>query len=263
MIHVAVINLSLTFSRAFKNTDTDASIHPEDANAMALAFGVANSNNVAAISQQLTSNWISIGAVAPELPNNLVGFVQSFEVRGHLVAGQTTRALDLIRRAWGWYLDNPAGSNSTCIEGYLADGTFGYRNNAGYNNDYSYTSHSHGWSTGPTEALTSYVAGMRLTGPGGSTWTVGPQFGDLTHAEAGFTTPLGRFTVAWTLTSGGYTVGWSSPAGTVGTLVFPGQSNAPTVTVNGQVITTGTWNAKTQTYKMSATEGSHTAIISY
>jgi len=78
---------------------------------MALVFGAANSSYFANISQKLTENWNSIGAVCPELPNNIVGFVQSFEVKAHLLARQATRSLDLIRRSWGWYLNNPYGTS--------------------------------------------------------------------------------------------------------------------------------------------------------
>jgi hypothetical protein len=156
---------------------------------------VADPSYTQNISNQLTTNWISIGAVAPELPNNLVGFVQSFEVKGHLVIRQTSCALDLIRRAWGWYLKNPFGTQSTCIEGYLADGRFGYRATDGYEGDYLYTSHAHGWGTGPTDALTSYVVGLTITQPGGNQWQLAPQFGDLTHAEAGLLLRWGSSTL--------------------------------------------------------------------
>lgn len=94
---------------------------------MALAFSVTDSSRMQSISSILTNNWNDIGAVAPELPDNIVGFVQSFEIKGHMVAGQASRALDLIRRSWGWYLDNPLGTGSTCIEGYRKNGSFGYR----------------------------------------------------------------------------------------------------------------------------------------
>jgi hypothetical protein len=107
---------------------------------MALVFGVAKESSIQGISNALTLNWIPIGSVAPELPNNLVGYGQSFEVKGHFSARQAIRALDLIRRAWGWYLNNPDGTASTCIEGYLSDGSFGYRASYGYGGDYSYTS---------------------------------------------------------------------------------------------------------------------------
>ncbi|KAF4635740.1 hypothetical protein G7Y89_g2358 [Cudoniella acicularis] len=219
---------------AFKNSDVDTSVHPEDANSMSLAFEAADESKFAAISQQLTTNWGPIGAICPELPGNIVGFVQSFEIKGHLVARQASRALDLIRRAWGWYLNNPFGTGSTVIEGYLADGTFGYRSVYGYDNDYSYTSHAHGWGTGPTDALTSWIVGLTLTAPGGSSWQLAPQFGDLTHAEGGFTTPTGKFAASWSTLPGGYTVGWNTPGGTTGVLILPAATtNQPTVVIQG------------------------------
>lgn len=188
---------------------------------MALLFGAANETFVQSISSALTKNWISIGSVAPELPNNLVGFGQSFEIKAHLAARQATRALDLIRRAWGWNLNNPNGTQSTFLEGYLTDGSFGYRATTGYGGDYSYTSHAHGWSTGPTDALTSYIVGLTLTSPGGSTWSLAPQFGDLEYAQAGFTTPLGKFNAKWRLFGGAWGLNWGFPVGTVGDITLP------------------------------------------
>ncbi|KAH8588401.1 glycoside hydrolase family 78 protein [Bisporella sp. PMI_857] len=205
---------------SFRDNDKADSIHPQDANAMALFFSVANASNADSVSQYLTTNWISIGSLAPELPNNLCGFGQSFEVKGHLVARKATRALDLIRRSWGWYQNHPSGTGSTFIEGYLADGSFGYRSAYGYGS-YSYTSHAHGWSTGPVDALISYIVGLQITQPGGSTWTLAPQFGDLTNAEGGFTTPKGKFSAKWKLIPGGYEIEWTFPGDTVGTIVLP------------------------------------------
>ncbi len=234
---------------------------------MALYFGVNPASTSTSISNALTKNWISIGSVAPELPNNLIGFGQSFEIKGHLAARQSTRALDLIRRAWGWYLNHPYGVASTCIEGYLADGTFGYRNTEGYPS-YSYTSHAHGWSTGPTDALTSFIVGLTVTGPGGSEWQLAPQFGDLTYAEAGFTTPLGQFSAVWRLDDGGYVIGWDVPGETTGILVLPASNAAgvePTVVVDSSIAkrTVGTFNATTGLYTLSAAGGKHTATVRY
>lgn len=235
---------------------------------MALVFDAASPSFFQSISTALTKNWNAIGAVAPELPNNIVGFVQSYEIKAHLAAHQASRALDLIRRSWGWYLNNAHGTGSTNIEGYLADGTFGYRATTGYANTYSYTSHAHGWSTGPTDALTSYVAGLTVTSPGGSTWQLAPQFGDLTHAECGFTTPLGKFTASWTLIQGGYTVAWGAPGGTVGTIVLPGRAGQqPSVAVDGKSRApgSGSYIATTNllTFDFPANGGGHTASVVY
>ncbi len=251
---------------AFKDSDTDGSIHPQDGNALALLYSIPPSTATASISSALTRNWISIGAVAPELPNNLIGFGQSFEIKGHLVARQPGRALDLIRRAWGWYLNNPYGTASTCIEGYLADGSFGYRATTGYDNDYSYTSHAHGWGTGPTDALTSYIVGLTVTAPGGKEWALAPQFGDLTTAEAGFTTPLGKFSAKWALIQGGYTLTWGAPAGTKGNVVLPGSEGRrpKSVSVDGKERTVQAQEVNASgIVTFSVDGGSHSVSVTY
>ncbi|PBP22213.1 bacterial alpha-L-rhamnosidase domain protein [Diplocarpon rosae] len=252
---------------AFRDNDTDTSLHPQDGNALALLYSVPPSSAMTAISNALTKNWISIGALAPELPGNLVGFGQSFEVKGHFAAQQAGRALDLIRRAWGWYLHSPYGTGSTCLEGYLADGSFGYRSKYGYADDSSYTSHAHGWSTGPTDALTSYVVGLTVTAPGGTEWALGPQFGDLTSAEAGFTTPLGKFRAKWALLQGGYTLAWATPPDTSGVVVLPGSDGKPATSVKmdgeERVIQAQEVNASSGAIIITVSGGSQSVSVAY
>ncbi|THY21606.1 Six-hairpin glycosidase [Aureobasidium pullulans] len=213
---------------AFKDNATDTNLHPQDANSMAVYFGVVPASSLLSsrgqsISSRLLENWTPIGAETPELPNNISPFISSFEIQAHLTIGQTDRALDLIRRTWGWYLHNPNGTGSTVIEGYLTNGSFGYRNSRGYSYDDSYVSHAHGWSAGPTSALTNYIVGLSVTGRLGSTWTLKPQFGDLEHAQAGFVTSLGKFSAGWNITDGGrsYSLWWNIPAGTIGNVTLP------------------------------------------
>ena len=209
---------------AFRDNTTDIQLYPQDANSMSLLFGVipANTSIAQEISNRLTDNWTPIGAETPELPNNISPFISSFEVQAHFTIGQTARALDLIRRTWGWYLNHPNGTQSTVIEGYLTNGSFGYRNYRGYYYDTSYVSHSHGWSSGPTSALTEFVLGLRIVERIGSRWTLKPQFGDLTSVEGGFVTSLGKFQAGWNRSSDGYELSWSVPEGTRGTVVLPG-----------------------------------------
>lgn len=145
-------------------------VHPQDGNSMAILFGAVDTERAEDISTNLLKNWCPIGAVAPELAGNISPFISSFEIQAHLTIGQTDRALDLIRRSWGWYLNNPLGTESTVIEGYLKNGSFGYRSSRGYAYDTSYVSHSHGWSSGPTSALTEFILGLSVTSPAGKTW---------------------------------------------------------------------------------------------
>ncbi|RMY97814.1 hypothetical protein D0864_04629 [Hortaea werneckii] len=187
--------------------NTTTSLHPQDANSMSLLFGVVpySSSIAQSISERLTDNWTPIGPEAPELPNNISPFISSFELQGHLAVGNTARALELIRTCWGWYLNNPNGTESTVIEGYLTNGSFAYRNYRGYMYDAAYVSHAHGWSSGPTSALTSYILGLEITGRVGSTWRFAPQFGDLTSVQGGFMTSLGAFQASWNVTGEGKT----------------------------------------------------------
>jgi hypothetical protein len=44
-------------------------------------------------------------------------------VQAHFEAGNTTRALDLIRRTWGYMLTTPLSVQSTLLEGFTANGS--------------------------------------------------------------------------------------------------------------------------------------------
>lgn len=148
---------------AFRDNATATPLHPQDANSMSVLFDVVDSTDKAeSISANLLKNWVPIGAVAPELPQNISPFISSFEIQAHFTIGQTDRALDLIRRSWGWYLNNPNGTESTVIEGYLQNATFEYRSDRGYDYDASYVSHSHGWSSGVshTALLGNFISNL-------------------------------------------------------------------------------------------------------
>ena len=215
-------------ANSFRDNATTTDLYPQDANSMALLFGLAAENAqhpslASRISHSLTRNWTPIGASAPELPNNISPFISSFEIQGHFATNHAHRALDLIRRSWGWYLNHPNGTGSTVVEGYLTNGSWAYRNYRGYAYDGSYVSHSHGWSAGPTSALMNYVVGLRVTERLGSEWELEPQFGDLTDAEGGFTTKLGKFWAQWKIEGDGkgYVLRWEVPAETKGTVRVP------------------------------------------
>ncbi|KAF4547188.1 Hypothetical protein D9617_54g000220 [Elsinoe fawcettii] len=217
---------------AFKDNATSTTLIPQDANSMAILFGVVPpptspatnlSSRAESISSALTRNWTPIGAETPELPGNISPFISSFEIQAHLTIGQTQRALDLIRRSWGWYANNPNGTGSTVIEGYLTNGSFSYRSSRGYGYDASYPSHAHGWSSGPTSALTEYVLGLSVVGRQGSEWRLAPQWGDLSSVQGGWSTGLGKFEAGWSRGENGTEVWWRTPVGTRGTVSLPVQ----------------------------------------
>lgn len=222
---------------AFKESPDNTSLYPQDANSMALAFGVARSsqcgNYSARISDYLTSRWTPIGPHSPELKNNVSPFISSIELEAHYRAGRPDRAVELTRDLWGWYINHPNGTQSTTPEGFLIDGSWGYRGDRGYRNDPSYMSHAHGWSSGPTSTLTEHMLGLRLSKPAGVEWQFKPAgLEQFAHLEGGFTTKLGRFSGTLTVKDGQVHLTWDVPKGTRGWVQLPGQK--------GQWVTGGT-----------------------
>ena len=135
---------------------------------------------------------------------------------------------------------------STLLEGYTTNGSLlyeyhllltkrrlthgSYRYYAEYDYDASYTSHAHGWSTGPTSALTFYVLGLTVTSPCGQTWRIAPHPAGLSAAEGGFTTSMGWFGVKWSTQDTKFVLEVDAPKGTRGIVVLP---------VNGKLILDG------------------------
>ncbi|KAH8101215.1 Six-hairpin glycosidase [Cristinia sonorae] len=215
--------------------NTTTTLCPQDANSMAVLYGLTTSQEQAdSISKGLTKNWNKIGAVAPELPDTISPFIGSLELAAHFESGNDDRAMDLLRREWGYMLYTPLSVQSTLLEGYTANGSLGYRSYRGYNYDAAYTSHAHGWSSGPTSALTYYVLGLTVTSPQGRTWSFAPHLSGLTKAEGGFTSPLGWFGAKWSVSKKGKKSKFSAtlkvPKGTTGTVKFPLKGS---ITING------------------------------
>lgn len=112
---------------------------------------------------------------------------------------------------------------------------------------------AHGWSSGPTNLLSRYVAGIRLVAAAGQRWKIQPEVGDLTSVESGMSTTLGSFSVELSADgNGGITaLGFVAPNGTTGDVVLPSgtagiltSSSGETVTLTNGVaigITGGSW----------------------
>ncbi|KAL4925422.1 pectin lyase fold/virulence factor [Aspergillus undulatus] len=213
---------------AFKDSPTNTNLHPQDANSMALAYSIfpVDSTESSSISSYLTTLWTPIGPHSPELPGNISPFISSIELEGHFTSGHPERALQLIQNLWGWYLTHPNGTRSTVPEGFLVNGSWGYRGDRGYRNDPRYVSHAHGWSSGPTSTLTEFAVGLRVTRPRGKEWSLKPGtfgFEGLEEVQAGFTTGLGRFRAAFNVQGGQVRVSWDTPVGTRGWVEIPGE----------------------------------------
>ncbi|KAI3396001.1 hypothetical protein diail_572 [Diaporthe ilicicola] len=253
-IKSAANNLLWDNSTSLYRDNETTTLHPQDGNAWAVVSNLTLSTSQSlAISNALQSRWGPYGAPAPEAggsPQTVSPFIGYFELRAHYMAGNASASHDLMRTEWGFMLDDPRMTNSTFIEGFSADGSLHY---APYTND-ARVSHAHGWSTGPTSLLTFYTAGLRIESAGGASWTVAPRLGGLTNVEAGYTAPLGAFSVSaqGDSSSGAVTaLNFTTPAGTTGTvdlgLGVSGSlqdTNGNTVTLsNGQAtgVSGGSW----------------------
>ncbi|KAG5340251.1 hypothetical protein C0989_002353 [Termitomyces sp. Mn162] len=211
-------------SRGMYRDNTSTTLCPQDANSFAVLFNLTTSEEMAGrVSEGLEGNWGEVGPVAPELPGTVSPFISGFELQAHFESGNDARALELLRRTWGYMLYTNLSVQSTLLEGYTANGSLSYRSTDGYNHDPAYTSHSHGWSSGPTSALTFYVLGLQITAPQGTTWALAPHLSGLEHAEGGFETGLGWFGVKWSIGdgSGSLEVQVTTPEKTSGVFRIP------------------------------------------
>ncbi|KAH7922494.1 glycoside hydrolase family 78 protein [Leucogyrophana mollusca] len=246
----------LPYAGMYRDNET-TTLTPQDANSFAILFNLTTSPEQAnTVSQGLQKNWNSFGALAPELPDTISPFIGGFEVQAHFASGNDEAAMDLLRREWGYMLTTNLSVQSTLLEGYTANGSLYYRSQDGYNYDPSYISHSHGWSSGPTSALTYYVLGLTVTSPQGQTWSIAPHLSGLSSAEGGFETPLGSFLVSWRTGSQTFTLNISVPEGTSGIVQLP-QSGA--ITVDNEPQTSPANSAIPPSLSLGG--GNHTIIV--
>ncbi|KAK5169384.1 uncharacterized protein LTR77_005359 [Saxophila tyrrhenica] len=243
----------------YRDNET-TTLHPQDGNSWAVVAGVADTSaKMTSISEGLAARWGPYGAPAVEAADAVSPFISGFELQMHLLAGNASAALDLMRLQWGFMLDDPRMTNSTFIEGYSSDGRLHY---APYTND-PRVSHAHGWATGPTSTLTFHFAGIKLLSAGGKTWEISPTLGGLENVDAGFSTNLGEFSSQVTAADDG-SVGslqFTTPSGTMGSVRIPGvsgsltSSNGTSVSLVGGMarnVTGGAWTLQRNSVPQAA-----------
>lgn len=227
---------------------------PQDGNSWALIANIPETVEQAqAISTSLRARWGPYGAPAVEAYGTTISpFVGGFELQAHLsvfkyssstngttsnATSYATNALDLMRLQWGdFMLDNPYMTNSTFIEGYSTNGALHYPPYA----DDQRVSYAHGWSTGPTVALSTLVAGIKIVTPQGQTWSIEPQLGDLTTLDAGLSTALGVFSVKVGVKANkGFEMSVSTPEGTSGMVVLGAELQSTCSNSRGKVSVRG------------------------
>jgi alpha-L-rhamnosidase len=206
-------------------SESDHATLAQDANALAVLFGVAPAGQVPGILGALKTLWGPHGSApfsAGSSYSTLISpFITAFEVEGDYLAGDTADAEHLLGLTWNQMIDrdNPFYTG-TLWENIGADGTA----------TESRTSLSHGWASGPTPIMVSYVLGVQPADPGYKTFTVAPHFGSLRWANGVVPTPYGQIAAGWRTEGNRYSVTVRVPAGTTASVVLPGGRHAE---VNG------------------------------
>jgi hypothetical protein len=151
---------------------------------------------------------------------------------GHFAAGDDATALSLIRLQWGYMLSSPNGTASTFWEGYLVDGTFDYYP--------SFMSLAHGWATGPTPALTNYVAGIGPELSSTVPFHVIPHPGGLTQVSASLSLPAGTVATTWKYSENGssFLETITAPESVAGRYGIPTGGKPIAISIDGQPV----WN---------------------
>jgi alpha-L-rhamnosidase len=219
-------------------SDTSTGV-AQDANALAVLYGVAPAANSATILANLkTALWTNPYGPMPfgaSVGNSAVisPFISGYELDARLGTNDTANAEALLANVWGHMITAGPDYTGTMWENVASNGTPGLG---------SSTSLSHGWSTMPTSALSGYVLGIQPVTAGYATWSVQPHPGSLAWAEGRAPTPHGAIAVSWAGESGvgQFSMQVTAPAGTTGTIAVPtyGVAN-PIVAVGGQTVWSG------------------------
>jgi hypothetical protein len=201
---------------AFTDSAGDRTAHPQDANVFAILAGAATpaqaSSALAYIDKTMwrpqgntltDSNAWDRDVWGYDGTERIGPFIGYFELLARFAVGQDASALELIRREWGFMLENGPGTMWENIDAATGKP------------DDVIPSWNHGWSSGAAPALTTHVLGVKPVAPGFAKFTVVPHPGDLQWAKGDIPTPRGTIKVSWRLVAGKPVVTVVAPRGTV------------------------------------------------
>jgi hypothetical protein len=231
----AAINANLfnSLTGVYDISSTRRGTLAQDANALAVLYGVAPADRILAILATLKSGlWTRNGPLAFSADSGFAAYISPFasdmELRARFQADDVEDALQLIYNLWGLMARRGPNFSGADWEALATDGTPGFG---------AFTSLAHGWSSGATSALSAFVLGIRPAAAGYQTWSVKPHPGNLAWVEGQTPTPYGPIVVNWghdaKLQRFGMEV--ESPAGTTGTIGVPLFGGETDISVNGQL----------------------------
>jgi alpha-L-rhamnosidase len=211
------------------NTDDPIQNHTEDAQVGSILAGVTAPAQSQQALRFIDSHLMTpVGVVNgeaddPYMSRYISPYISGVELLARMSVGDTTDALNLMRRTWGDMLAHGPGTvwESMQLNGLPKSGGI---------------SLAHGWAGGPVPALSGYVLGIRPTAPGYGHWIVAPQPGDLRFAQGEAPTPHGPIASRWR--RGGHSIKLTviAPKGTSGVVKLPLPRHARTIAMDGKVI---------------------------
>ena len=201
---------------AFTDSAANTTVHPQDGNVFAILAGLASPSQatsaLAYIDKAMSTPDGDTITDSTAWDRDVWGydgeariepFIGYYDVLARFATGEDKSALDLIRREWGFMLQNGPGTmweNINATTGKPED---------------VLPSWDHGWSSGAAPALTTQVLGVRPVAPGFAKFVVTPHVGDLQWASGTVPTPYGTIHVSWRLVAGASVVTVSAPRGAV------------------------------------------------
>ena len=211
---------------AFRDATVGPVVHPEDGNAFAVLAGLATLTQArSALGYLGGREWQPYGATIADndvwdgypwgdhADLRVYPFISYFDVAARYQSGLDDSALALIRREWGYMLDN--GPRSTMWE------TIGPEGSPPTDQDPSF---DHGWSSGAAPALTNYALGLQPASPGFASYVAEPHPADLHWAAGTVPTPHGPIAFRWAYGRGTLTATVAAPV--PGTIILPADGRA-------------------------------------
>ncbi|QRP50727.1 alpha-L-rhamnosidase [Amycolatopsis sp. FDAARGOS 1241] len=218
---------------AYGQSSAKADVLVEDANALALQYGFVPEGKEAGVLAAMKTLWTPYGAImGPGLQDptghTIEPFANGMETAGRFAVGDTTGALDLMKRTWGPMIDkkNP-----------LYTGAFWeFKNSTGGVNRAT-ASLAHGWAASPSVQLTEQLLGVEPVGAGYQSWSIAPHPGSVRWASGAVPTAYGAIKTEWTSDSrsGRFALTVQAPEHTTGTITVP-VGRTSVVTINGRVL---------------------------
>jgi len=189
---------------AYRDSTSGPVVHPQDGNVFAVLAGLATLARArTALNYLAGHDWQPYGATIADNDTwhgypwgdqaslRVYPFIGYYELVARYRSGLDSSAVALIRREWGYMVEN--GPRSTMWETIGAGGAPPTDQQPSFD---------HGWSSGAAPALTSYALGVTPASPGFGSYVAQPHPADLRWARGVVPTPHGPITFRWAYTRG-------------------------------------------------------------